>query len=93
MIEKNRATFQLEKFTKDTNFSNFESHYETAVLLYHYNSGHAKFSGIYNLICSDASGSVDSVVCAELEAEILEETSTPKEEESLLNEYLSKMGC
>jgi hypothetical protein len=58
-----RASFSLEAMSSSVHFENFEDHPESAVMMYHLNSGHGQFEPLKSLIqqANDNGGMVDGV--------------------------------
>ena len=93
-IDDNRITFESETIEKKHNFHNFESFPETSALLYHLNSGHAKFRDILalQLYQGDTNMMEKDPAYIRLVAEINDEILTEEEADTILQRFLQSHG-
>jgi len=85
----NRACFETTEMTAETNFSNFEHHPETSVLLCLVNSGLAKFSSLDKI---DDFSNIDPDILDELVAEISDEVMTNPEHQEVVRNFARAQG-
>ena len=93
--EKKRATFALEDFDESINFYDFEQHPETAVLLYHMNSGHGEFNSVNKLVDlnhRDTKEEEINILKDTLMQEIKSQLLTPEEENECVNQFATSQG-
>ena len=89
-LSNNAATFSTKKITDGTNFDNHQNNVETAVMLFHHNSGLTRFSSLEDL------QSDDETIRSTAREELLKEISTQKlswqKKKTFVSKYLKMQG-
>ena len=86
------ADFSLEREPDNISFSEFEQNPETAVMLYHMNSGNNKFEALDDLDFEAGSETWDPETVQRLIKEIQDEVPTKAEQAEMLKNYFQAQG-
>ena len=87
---KHTATFSTEKITDNTNFDDHQNNIDTAVMLFHHNSGLTRFNSVEDLESDDETSR--SIAREDLLKEISRQKLSSEEKSKLVAKYLKAQG-